>query len=287
MRDEFKDKIENKGEGAASVSKRLFPKKKFGQHFLTDKNLLSKIVRAADVKEGDHVLEVGPGQGALTDALLGAGAIVTAVEIDKDLTTGLKARFKDYPAFELVSGDALKISFLELSASRGVKLKAVSNLPYNISGPIIFKFIKERAAFSRLVLMLQKEVADRLASGPGTKDYGAISVLTQLWCDVRVEFKVSRHLFKPPPKVDSSVVSFNILGAPRVAVADEALFTRVVKSAFGLRRKTLLNALKTLPAEKDAILKALSSAGIDPQKRGETLSIEEFALLADAFSKKT
>lgn len=283
MRDEFEDK----DEGAAHISRRLFPKKKFGQHFLTDKNLLSKIVRAADVKEGDHVLEVGPGPGALTDALLGAGAIVTAIEIDKDLTTALRARFKDYPAFELVSGDALKISFLDLSKSRGVKLKAVSNLPYNISGPIIFKFIKERAAFSRLVLMLQKEVADRLASGPGTKDYGAISVLTQLWCDVRVEFKVSRHLFKPPPKVDSSVVSFNMLSAPRVAVADEALFTRVVKSAFGLRRKTLLNALKSIPAEKDAILTALNFAGIDPQRRGETLSIEEFALLADAFSKKT
>ncbi|MBI5888059.1 MAG: ribosomal RNA small subunit methyltransferase A [Deltaproteobacteria bacterium] len=288
MRVKFEDTEsgQDRGGGATTRSKRLFPKKKFGQHFLTDKNLLSKIVRAADIKEGDRVLEVGPGHGALTDALLGAGAIVTAVEIDKDLTARLKARFADYPAFELVCGDALKISFLELSARHGVKLKAVSNLPYNISGPIIFKFIKQRAAFSRLVLMLQKEVADRLASGPGTKNYGAISVLTQLWCDVKVEFNVSRRLFKPPPKVDSSVVSFNIRGAPRVAVADEALFTRVVKSAFGLRRKTLLNALKSLPAEKDDILAASRSAGIDPQRRGETLSMEEFSLLTDAFSKK-
>lgn len=286
MRDKFEGKDNGQDDGEGGGRKRLFPNKKFGQHFLTDKNLLMKIVRAADVKEGDHVLEVGPGPGALTDALLGAVAIVTAIEIDKDLAARAKARFKDYPAFELVSGDALKISFLDLSTKRGVKLKAVSNLPYNISGPIIFKFIRERAAFTRLVLMLQKEVADRLASGPGTKDYGAVSVLTQLWCDVKVEFNVSRRLFKPPPKVDSSVVSFNIRDAPRVAVADEALFTRVVKSAFGLRRKTLLNALKSLPAGKDDILTALNSACIDPQRRGETLSIKEFSLLTEAFSKK-
>ncbi len=283
MRGEYEDKDQGPEEESASPRKRTFPKKKFGQHFLTDKNLLARIVRASETNEGDRVLEVGPGPGALTGALLNAGALVTAVEIDRELIAGLKARFSGLPAFELIQGDALKVSFLELSNKYGVKLKAVSNLPYNISGPIIFKFIKERAAFTRLVLMLQKEVAARLAAGPGTKDYGALSVLAQLWCDVKVEFNVSRHLFKPPPKVDSSVVSFNILDAPRVTVADEGVFTRVVKSAFGLRRKTLLNALKTLPAGKEEILAALDAAGIDPRRRGETLSLEEFGLLTDAF----
>lgn len=258
-----------------------FAKKKYGQHFLTDSNIIAKIVRTAEVAEGDHVLEIGPGRGALTGQLLAAGAFVLAIEVDPALAAGLEQSFSG-ARFELLRADALKVSYTELARERGCRFKAVANLPYNISGPVLAKFISEREAFISMVLMFQKEVAERIAAGPGTKAYGSLSVLCQVYADVKLEFDLGGHLFSPRPKVTSSVVSLRVLDSPRVEVCDEAFFRSVARAAFSTRRKMLPNALKTIGFEREEALSALSSAGIDPRRRGETLSLEEFSSLAGA-----
>ncbi|MBI1912852.1 MAG: ribosomal RNA small subunit methyltransferase A [Deltaproteobacteria bacterium] len=256
-------------------------KKRFGQHFLIDRNVINRIIKTADLSESDHVVEVGPGLGALTEGLVESGASVTAVEVDTDLAEVLKEKFKGAGNFEIIIKDALKFSFDDFAVEKGRKLKLVSNLPYNISGPILAKFLSERSAFTLMVLMFQKEVAERIAAGPGTKDYGILSVFSQMFTDVRLEFHVSRNLFTPRPKVESSVVSFKVLDTPRYEITNEAFFKTVVKSAFGTRRKTLLNALKALGLEKEIILQGLNKAEIDPQRRGETLTGAEFSRLAN------
>ncbi len=262
---------------------RVYPRKRFAQHFLSDRNIIDKIVKAAGISPGEYVLEIGPGTGALTVALLDAGAYVTAIEIDRGLSGLLQERFSGEARFALVTGDVLEFSFLDLSAERGASFKVVSNLPYNISAPILFKFIEEREAFTGLVVMLQKEVGERISAGPGTKAYGILSVLLSLYYDVVKEFDVSRNCFSPPPKVDSAVLSLCRLGSPRVEVCDYGFFQGVVKSAFGRRRKMLANSLTSLGLSKGAVKEALSSASIDPKRRAETLDIAEFATLASAF----
>ncbi|MBI5493257.1 MAG: ribosomal RNA small subunit methyltransferase A [Deltaproteobacteria bacterium] len=259
----------------------LYPKKRFGQHFLVDKNVIRKIVAIASIKEGDCVLEIGPGKGALTEGLIEAGAKVTAIEVDRDLAALLKRKFPEN--LEVITGDALKASFLELAEGRGCRFKLVSNLPYNISGPILAKFLSERKAFSLLVLMFQKEVAERLVAPPGTKEYGVLSVFTQAFTEIKKELDVSRNLFSPRPKVDSAVVSLKVLDKPRVEIRDEDFFKKVVRASFGTRRKMLSNALKALGFEKDVVERALEEAGIDPKRRGETLDLKEFGRLTDAF----
>lgn len=270
-------------DGGAPPQRHL-AKKRFGQHFLIDKNIIRKIVAAAGVKEGDTVLEIGPGTGALTEGLIDAGAKVVAVEVDLDLIESLREKFPP-EKLELIRADALKLSFPELAAQYGTRFKLVSNLPYNISGPILAKFLEERSAFSLMVLMFQKEVAERIVSGPGTKEYGVLSVYSQAFTDVKKEFDVPSRLFVPRPKVDSSVVRFAVLDSPRVEIADERFFKAVVRSAFGTRRKMLSNALQTLGMEKGLILSALVEAGIDPVRRGETLNLNEFSRLTLALSR--
>ncbi len=262
--------------------KRVYPRKRFGQHFLSDRNIIDRIVKAAGVRAGEHVLEIGPGTGALTGALLDAGAYVTAIEIDRGLSGLLQERFSGEVRFALITGDALKSSFLDLSEEHGVRFKVVSNLPYNISAPMLFKFIEEREAFTGLVVMLQKEVAERICTGPGTKAYGILSVLLSLYYDVGHEFNVARGCFSPPPKVDSVVLSLAGLGSPRVEVCDYGFFLGVVKSAFGRRRKMLLNSLVSPGLGKEAVKEALSSVSIDPRRRAETLDLAEFSRLASA-----
>ncbi|HLC18131.1 MAG TPA: 16S rRNA (adenine(1518)-N(6)/adenine(1519)-N(6))-dimethyltransferase RsmA [Thermodesulfobacteriota bacterium] len=260
----------------------LRPKKRFGQHFLRDRNILKKIVRVAQVRPGEHVLEIGPGPGTLTEALIEAGATVTAVELDREICDFLRKKFAGVEEFDLVEGDAAGISYIDLSREKKTRFKVVSNPPYNITGPLLVKFFNEREAFTGVTIMLQKEVAQRVASGPGTRDYGILSVLLQLHYDVKIEFNVSKNLFTPTPKVDSSVLGLRPLPGPRVPVESEAFFTRVVRTAFGTRRKTLLNALKPLGAEKQDLVRAFEKAGIDPKRRAETLSLEEFSALASA-----
>lgn len=265
--------------------KRPRAKKRFGQHFLTDKNIIKKIVAAAGVKEGDRVLEIGPGTGVLTQELLSAGADVVAIEVDEDLIAFLKEKFLD-KRLTIVPADALKVSYPALAEKQGGRLKLVANLPYYISGPLLSKLLTERAAFSIMVLMFQKEVAVRITSGPGSRDYGNLSVLSQAFTDVKREFDVPSHLFTPRPKVDSSVVSFKVLDTPKIAMDDEDFFRKVVRSAFGARRKTLLNALGSLGVGKEEILAALREAGIDPKRRGETLDLKEFGALSRALYKR-
>lgn len=258
-----------------------FARKKLGQHFLTDRNMIARIVRTAAVEEGDHVLEIGPGRGALTAQLLEAGASVLAIEVDPALAAFLERSFSG-ARFELLRADALKVSYTALAVERGCRFKAVANLPYNISGPLLARFLAEREAFTLMVLMFQKEVAERIAARPGTKDYGSLSVLSQVYTDVRVEFDLAPHLFFPRPKVTSSVVSLRVLDSPRVPVCDEAFFKSVVRAAFSTRRKMLPNALKTIGFEKEEAYSALLEARVDPRRRGETLSIGEFSELASA-----
>lgn len=266
-------------------------KKRFGQHFLTDKNLLRKIVRTASIEEGDVVLEIGPGRGALTSELLNAGATVVAVEVDRNLAELLRKRFSRLTGVSLVEGDIVKMPFseikgIEIPTETGhKKVKSVSNLPYNITGPMLFRFLEERDRFSIIVLLIQKEVAERLAAVPSTKGYNALTVLMQVWFDIKSEFEVKRTLFVPPPKVDSMVVSLVPRAVPRVDTGDPALFRRVVKSAFSLRRKMLSNSLKTFGVGSEVISAALEGAGIDPKRRAETLTLEEFSSLALSFSK--
>ncbi len=259
-----------------------YPKKRFGQHFLSDKNFIRKMVAAAGVVPGDRCLEIGPGRGALTEILLEAGARVTAIELDADLIEYLRERFSPTGRFDLIEKDALKVSYIELSREAGARFKVVSNLPYNISGPLLARFIEERSAFVSLMLMLQREVALKVCGRPSTKDYGSLSVMSQTFFDCRVAFGVPRHLFKPVPKVDSSVVSMHLLDQPRVEVADPVFFRAVVRAAFGMRRKTLLNALSGLGIPKDGLNAAMNSCSIDPVRRGETLTLAEFSALAKA-----
>ena len=266
------------------------PKKRLGQHFLTDKNILGKILSVAAVEKGDEVLEIGPGRGALTQALIDAGANVTTIEADKALCSYLQERFApglQSGQLRIIHSDALKLSFLELARASGQRFKVVANLPYNISGPIVIRFIEQRSVFSQMTLMFQKEVALRLAASPGTKDYGALSVLAQTYMDIRLEFDVRPGSFFPPPKVLSSVVSMVVRDSPAVPVADEATYARVVKAGFVCRRKTLLNSLKeALDLKKEDALELLTAIGVEPQRRGETLSIEEFSALAAAYGRR-
>jgi 16S rRNA (adenine1518-N6/adenine1519-N6)-dimethyltransferase len=271
----------------------LSPRKRFGQNFLIDKNIADKIVDALGLTVGDAIIEIGPGLGVLTEILLGAGVKVLAIEIDRDLAAILEQRLHDKGNLEIINADALKVSYKELADRYGIKpaaagkqkLKLVSNLPYNISTPIIFKLLEERETFSMLLLMLQKEVAERIVSQPGTKDYGILSVFVQLLADVQIEFDVSPCSFYPMPNVQSSVVRFNMLQEPRIEIADINCFKRVVKASFGQRRKTLLNALKALKLSVSQVRSALELSHIDPQRRGETLTLEEFGVLSNNIKK--
>ena len=263
----------------------LIPRKRFSQNFLTDRNIAARIVNALGLKGDDAVIEIGPGLGILTEGLLDSGAKVIGIEIDRDLAGGLKERFNGRNNLEIINADALKISYKELAVQRKEKLKVVSNLPYNISTPIIFKLLEEREIFSMFLLMLQKEVAQRIVSPPDNKEYGVLSVMVQLLADVKIEFDVPPSCFHPAPKVYSSVVRFNILNKPRVDVEDIAFFKKVVKASFGQRRKTLLNALKSLNIETPQLVELLNIINIDSKRRGETLTLEEFAVLSRELKK--
>lgn len=254
------------------------PKKRFGQNFLRDPSVVDRILAAARLEADDRILEIGPGLGVLTDRLLAATAEVTVMEVDRDLITGLEARRE--PRLQVVAGDCLEIDWPSLLERPPYKL--VANLPYNISSQVLFKILDHRELFSRLVLMFQKEVGDRLCAAPGTSAYGILSVFCQLVFDIRRVTVVPPGAFYPPPKVHSVVLEFVPLARPRVAVDDPRLFRRVVKGAFGQRRKTLRNALLGAGFPAAVIDAALAGCGIDPQRRGETLELAEFAALSAA-----
>jgi 16S rRNA (adenine1518-N6/adenine1519-N6)-dimethyltransferase len=262
---------------------RLRPKKALGQNFLTDRHVLGRIVAAVAIGPDEAVLEVGPGRGALTALLAEQAGKVVAVELDRQLVPLLRERFAGQRNVEVVEADILSVDLPQLLGERSsAPWRVAANLPYNISTPVLFRFLDDRALFSRLVLMFQREVGERLLAGPGSKAYGALSVLFHLHFDIERVINVRPGAFHPVPKVDSVVLGFTPLGGPRLPVGDEAFFRRVVKAAFSQRRKTLWNCLRAagIAASDEGLLAALQEAGIDGARRGETLSLGEFAGLA-------
>ena len=259
----------------------IFPKKRLGQHFLVDRNILDKVIGTAQVGEEDVVLEVGPGLGEMTLALAHRVKKVIAVEIDPRLVAILEKKMEDYPNVEVVRSDILKLDFNHFFKKGGEHIKVVANLPYKISTPLIFHFIELREFFSTLTLMLQKEVAERMVAPPGRKEYGPLSIFIQMFSDISIRFFIKPSAFFPPPKVESAVVHMAWKEKPLIGKNDEAWFKKVVKACFGYRRKTLINALKhselTLP---ESIVLEMEEIGIDPRRRPETLTIQEFINLA-------
>jgi 16S rRNA (adenine1518-N6/adenine1519-N6)-dimethyltransferase len=250
-------------------------KKRFGQHFLHDRTVIDRIVAAAHIDAEDEVVEIGPGLGVLTDELLPRAARVHVMEIDRDLIERLESR-KD-ERLTVHAGDVLKLPWGQCLPSPPYTL--VANLPYNISSQIVFRLLAHRPLFRRMVLMFQREVGERLVAAPGGKDYGILSVLCQLWYEIRVVTLVKPGAFKPPPKVDSIVLDFLPLAQPQVDPVDEAFFTKVVKAAFTQRRKTLRNSLQAGGFPADLVATALSQSDIDPGCRGETLTLNDFSRL--------
>jgi len=255
-------------------------KKRFGQHFLHDHSVIDKIIAAAQLDETTRVIEIGPGLGVLTDQLLPRAAHVDVMEIDRDLIELLQQRRDSN--LTVHAGDVLKLPWDQLFTETPYIL--VANLPYNISSQVVFKIIEHRDLFDHLVLMFQREVGERLAAPPGGKDYGILSVLTQLWFDIRLVTLVKPGAFNPPPKVDSIVLFFNRRQTPRVDPVDEDLFRRVVKGAFTQRRKTLRNSLLAAGFSGERIDAALASAAISAKVRGETLTLDDFSRLTRGFS---
>lgn len=253
------------------------PRKRFGQNFLHDQNVLDRIIAAADFQDDDKILEIGPGPGALTTRLLATGLPVLAVEIDRDLGAALQSR--EEKNLDVRIGDVLRIDWQALLQDPPYKL--IANLPYNISSQILFKVLDHRCAFRRLVLMFQKEVGDRLLAEEGTRNYGILSALIQPWFQIDKVVKVSPGAFNPPPKVDSVVLCLEPLSTPRLQLRDEEVYRQVVRGAFAQRRKTLRNSLLGSGWAAEPIDRAFAEAGINPGRRGETLNLEEFGLLAN------
>ncbi|MDU5105080.1 MULTISPECIES: 16S rRNA (adenine(1518)-N(6)/adenine(1519)-N(6))-dimethyltransferase RsmA [unclassified Clostridium] len=258
--------------------------KSLGQNFLVDDSVPRDIVSGAEVDENDLVIEIGPGVGTLTAQLLNKAKKVVAIELDNDLIPILTQEIGDNPKFTLIHKDALKVDFNEIiGEEKSVKL--VANLPYYVTTPIIVKLLKENYNFKSLTIMIQKEVAERMNAEPGNKDYGSLSLLVQYYCNTRIVRKVPPQCFMPRPKVDSIVIRLDRLEEPKVKVENEKLFFEIIRSSFNMRRKTLWNGVKNVGLSKENLEVAFKEADIDPKRRGETLTIDEFAILSDKINK--
>jgi 16S rRNA (adenine1518-N6/adenine1519-N6)-dimethyltransferase len=256
-------------------------RKRFGQNFLHDANIINKIVLAINPKEGQNLVEIGPGMGAITGPVLEVTGALNVVEIDRDLIPRLRTQFFNYPNFKVYEGDALQYDFTQLidkEAENPAPLRIIGNLPYNISTPLIFhllSYTKEHLVHD-MHFMLQKEVVQRLAAAPGTSDYGRLSIMAQYWCRVEPLFIVGPGAFNPPPKVDSAIVRLvphDDLPFPTKSVST---FQNVVRQAFNMRRKTLRNTLKSMITVEN-----IESLDIDAGLRPERLSLEEYVKIAD------
>ncbi len=259
-----------------------------GQHFLRDDAVARRIVELVAPTPRDLVVEIGPGRGALTEPLARVAGRLLALEVDESLAARLKERFAHSPHVEIRPADARRFAYAglrDLCPDPAGRVLVVGNLPYSVAKPILMALVEAGGAIDEMALMLQKEVAERIAAGPGSKVYGALSVLTQVACDVTLPFAVPPGAFSPPPKVDSAVIHLRVLSTPPVAIADPGRFTAIVRAAFGQRRKSLPNALAAgLGLSVDRARGLVSSAGIDPGRRAETLSLSEFARLAEGFA---
>ena len=251
--------------------------KRLGQNFLIDAEVVQKIIDAAEISEGEEILEIGPGIGTLTQGLLEAGAKVTAVELDKKLPAVLEETLAGYENFRLIQGDILKINLSELMPQ---KFKVVANLPYYITTQILLSLLEKKLPITKIVTMVQREVAERMTAAAGSKIYGAMSVAVQFRSDAKIVFDVSPESFLPRPEVTSSVVICDVR-ENKFQVSDEEVFVKVVRGSFGQRRKTILNSLIGAGFLREKILQSLESSEINFERRAETLTIEEFVNLAE------
>ena len=265
-------------------------KKDYGQNFLTDSNILSKIVDCAGVTKEDTVLEIGPGIGSMTAYLCRAAAYVIAVEIDSTLIPILNETLSEYDNVSVLNADILKTDIKRLSKeyADGKPLKVVANLPYYITTPIIMGLLEGDVPIDSITVMVQKEVADRMQVGPGTKDYGALSLAVQYYSKPKIMVNVPPECFMPRPKVGSAVIRLDLYDTPPIKTKDKDLMFKIIRAAFNQRRKTLTNALansQNLNLTKEEAIEAVSRAGLAPTIRGEALRLEEFALLTDCIRK--
>jgi 16S rRNA (adenine1518-N6/adenine1519-N6)-dimethyltransferase len=265
--------------------KGLHPLRRYGQSFLQDKNMIAKIVDAADIRKGDTVLEIGPGLGIMTGLIAERAKEVIAIEIDPYMVNILTETLSDQANLKIIQTDILTYDLADaLPESSPEKLNVIGNVPYNISTPILFHLMAFRKKIKSITIMLQKEVADRLAASPGTKTYGIPSVVVSMYAQVIPVMNVPPACFYPKPKVTSSVIRIDIRESPLVELTSEDFFSATVKTAFSQRRKTLFNNLKgiKLPDRDADISSALDKAGIDGRRRAETLSVTEFGRLSNA-----
>lgn len=258
-------------------------KKHLGQHFLHDRGIINGIVHAVDPKPGDRLVEIGPGQGAITFPLLDRHGELTVIEFDRDLIFPLTEAARAHGTLEVIHRDVLTVDFTALAHNTGGdgQIRLVGNLPYNLSSPILFHALDHAAAIRDMHFMLQKEVVDRMAAGPGSKVYGRLGVMLQAYCHVTPLFDVPPAAFRPPPKVDSAVVRLVPRAPQTIGIADPDMFSSVVRDAFGQRRKTLRNALSNL-CDADAI----AAAGVRPEARAEQIEVADFIRLANALSAR-
>ena len=282
--------------GTPSATKEIINKysfafqKKFGQNFLIDSNVLESIIRGAEITKDDFVLEIGPGIGTMTQYLCEAARQVVAVEIDKMLIPILEDTLSEYDNVEVINQDVLKVYIKSLAEEKnnGKPIKVVANLPYYITTPIIMGLFESGVPIDSITIMVQKEVADRMQTGPGSKDYGALSLAVQYYATAKVILNVSATCFMPRPNVDSAVIKLTRHKEPTVNVADEKLMFKIIRASFNQRRKTLVNGLKNSPElsfSKEQIVKAIERIGKPETIRGEALTLEEFAELANAFTE--
>lgn len=267
-------------------------KKSLGQNFLIDTNILYNIVEAADLDSSKAAIEIGPGIGALTEQLGRAAGHVLAIEIDQRLLPILEDTLAPYDNIEVVHGDVLELDLAALARDKlsgYEKVSVVANLPYYVTTAILMKLLESRLPLENIVVMIQKEVAERIAAKPGSKDYGSLSVAAQFYAETEVAMIVPASVFIPRPNVDSAVIKLKIRDRPPVEVDDENFFFRVVRACFAQRRKTLLNNLMSGlfdKQRKDEVIQMLSDLEIEPSRRGETLSIDEYASLANEIIRR-
>jgi len=253
-------------------------RKRFGQNFLQDSRIIHQIVMAINPSEDDHVVEIGPGQGAITQPLLDTHCQLDVVELDRDLVERLNTQFSHIDRFTLHSADALTFDFAALE--HGKALRIIGNLPYNISTPLLFHLLSQAAHIKDMHFMLQKEIVDRLQAQPGSKQFGRLSIMIQLYCHVEALFDVDPECFHPRPKVMSSIVRLTPYAQQKYHIDDLVLFETIVKAAFSQRRKTIRNTLKNICDDF-----TFDAAQIDPSSRAEALSINDFVRLSNQLSK--
>ena len=264
--------------------------KRFGQNFLIDTHVLDRIIEASEITKDDFVLEIGPGIGTMTQYLAEAAREVTAVEIDDALIPILKDTLKEWDNVTVLHGDILKTDIRKIAdeKNQGRPIKVVANLPYYITTPIIMGLFESHVPVDSITVMVQKEVADRMQTGPGSKDYGALSLAVQYYAEPKIVANVPPNCFMPRPKVGSAVIRLTRHQNPPVTTLDEKLMFRLIRASFNQRRKTLSNSLKNsqeLPYSKEEVETAITECGLPLNIRGEALTLEQFARLSDAFSK--